>query len=55
MAFNFKDIPQVRPAEIKTYHSKTYDRLSPSKTKFEAKGKTLLITAGGTVSSASKS
>jgi hypothetical protein len=43
------DLTQIpRPAEIKTYHSKTYDRISPSNTKFEAKGKTLLITAGGT-------
>jgi hypothetical protein len=31
--YGFKDMPQIRPAEIKTYHS--------------AKGKTLLITAGG--------
>jgi hypothetical protein len=51
---DLSQMPQLRPAEIKTYHSKTYDRLSPSKTKFEAKGKTLLITAGGTVSSTSK-
>jgi hypothetical protein len=47
MAFNFKDIPQVRPAEIKTYHSVTYDRVSPSRSTFDAKGKTLFITAGG--------
>jgi len=47
MAFNFKDIPQVRPAEIKTYHSVTYDRVSPSNSTFDAKGKTLFITAGG--------
>jgi hypothetical protein len=46
-AYSFKDIPQVRPAEIKTYHSETYDRISPSNSKFGAKGKTLLITAGG--------
>ena len=36
----------VRPAEIKTYHRTTYDRISPSKT-FDGKGKTVLITAGG--------
>ena len=47
MSYNFKDIPQVRPAEIKTYHSETYDRVSPSKSTFDAKGKTLFITAGG--------
>jgi len=47
MAFHFKDMLQVRPAEIKTYHSETYDRISPSKTTFNAKGKTLFITAGG--------
>lgn len=47
MAYNFKDMPQLRPAEIKTYHSETYDRISPSNSKFDAKGKTLFITAGG--------
>lgn len=47
MPFDFKDNLQVRPAEIKTYHKDTYDRISPSKTTFDAKGKTLLITAGG--------
>jgi hypothetical protein len=45
--YGFKDMPQIRPAEIKTYHSETYDRISPSNSKFDAKGKTLLITAGG--------
>ncbi|KAK5739292.1 hypothetical protein LTR17_005398 [Elasticomyces elasticus] len=45
---DFKDLPQFRPAEIKTYHSSTYDRISPSTTKFDAKGKTVLITAGAT-------
>jgi hypothetical protein len=45
--YGFKDMPQVRPAEIKTYHSETYDRISPHNSKFDAKGKTLLITAGG--------
>jgi len=44
---SLKDILQLRPAEVKTYHSETYDRISPKKTKFEAKGKTLFITAGG--------
>jgi hypothetical protein len=49
------DLTQIpRPAEIKTYHTQTYDRISPSNAKFEAKGKTLLITAGGTVSSTSR-
>ena len=47
MAYNFKDMPQFRPAEIKTYHSATYERISPSNSKFDAKGKTLFITAGG--------
>ncbi|GAB7327384.1 hypothetical protein MBLNU13_g11253t2 [Cladosporium sp. NU13] len=45
---SLKDILQLRPAEIKTYHSETYDRISPSKTEFDAKGKTLFITAGAT-------
>jgi hypothetical protein len=44
---SLKDFLQLRPAEIKTYHSETYDRISPTKSKFEAKGKTLFITAGG--------
>jgi hypothetical protein len=44
---SLKDYLQLRPTEIKTYHSETYDRISPTKTKFEAKGKTLFITAGG--------
>jgi hypothetical protein len=44
---SLKDYLQLRPAEVKTYHSETYDRISPTKTKFEAKGKTLFITAGG--------
>jgi hypothetical protein len=51
MAFNFKDMLQIRPTEIKTYHCETYDRVSPSKTTFDAKGKTLFITAGGKFSS----
>lgn len=36
----------VRPAEIKTYHRTTYDRISPSNT-FNGQGKTVLVTAGG--------
>lgn len=44
---DFKNQPHYRPAEIKTYHSTTYDRISPLTTKFDAKGKTVLITAGG--------
>lgn len=44
---SLKDVLQLRPTEIKTYHSETYDRISPTKTTFEAKGKTLFITAGG--------
>jgi hypothetical protein len=44
---NLKDYVHMRPAEIKTYHSETYDRISPSKSAFDAKGKTLFITAGG--------
>lgn len=47
MAYNFKDMPQFRPAEIATYHSETYERISPSNSTFDAKGKTLFITAGG--------
>lgn len=47
MPFDFKDLLEVRPAEIKTYHQNTYDRISPLNTKFDAKGKTLFITAGG--------
>jgi hypothetical protein len=47
MTFHFKDMLQIRPAEIKTYHSETYDRISPAKTTYDAKGKTLCITAGG--------
>lgn len=47
MVFDFKNEPGFRPAEIKTYHQDTYDRISPTKTKFEGKGKTLFITAGG--------
>ena len=50
MAFSFKDIPQVRPAEIKTYHIVTYDCVSLFNSTFDAKGKTLLITAGGMLS-----
>ncbi|GAB7327393.1 hypothetical protein MBLNU13_g11257t2 [Cladosporium sp. NU13] len=45
---DFKDMLHLRPAEINTYHNKTYDRISPSKTSFNATGKTLLITAGAT-------
>jgi hypothetical protein len=36
----------LRPAEIKTYHHTTYDRISPSNT-FDGKNKTVLITGGG--------
>lgn len=36
------------PRPVKTYHSQTYDRISPSKTTFKAKGKTVLVTAGAT-------
>ncbi|KAM0715491.1 hypothetical protein Q7P37_008989 [Cladosporium fusiforme] len=46
--YDFKDQLQIRPTEIKTYHQTTYDRISPSNTKFDAKGKTLFITAGAT-------
>ena len=44
---DLKELLYVRPAEIKTYHTETYDRISPTKTQFDAKGKTLFITAGG--------
>lgn len=43
------DLPaltMLRPAEIKTYHQSTYDRISPEKT-LRGEGKTVLITAGG--------
>ena len=36
----------LRPAEIKTYHRTTYDRLAPTTT-FDGTNKTVLITAGG--------
>jgi len=36
----------IRPAEIKTYHKSSYDRISPEKT-FNGQGKTVLITGGG--------
>lgn len=42
----------LRPAKIKTYHTKTYDRISPLQTS-NAQGKTLLITAGGMCTSVS--
>jgi len=35
----------IRPAEIKTYHKSSYDRISPEKT-FNGQGKTVLITGG---------
>lgn len=47
---NLSEMLQARPAEIKTYHSDTYERISPTKTTFDAKGKTLFITAGGKTS-----
>lgn len=34
------------PRPVKTYHSEPYDRISPSKTTFEAAGKTVLVTGG---------
>lgn len=36
----------LRPAEIKTYHQKTYERISPSTT-YYGKEKTVPITGGG--------
>ena len=36
------------PRPTPTLHNDTYDRISPAKTTFEAQGKTVLITAGGT-------
>jgi len=36
------------PSAIKTYHKQPYERLSPSKSTFDAKGKTVFITAGAT-------
>lgn len=38
-------LTHLRPAEIKTYHQTTYDRISPSAT-FDGKDKTVLITGG---------
>ena len=40
----------LRPSEIKTYHKSTYDRISPSTT-FDGRGKTVLVTAGGGLTS----
>ncbi|SMY20975.1 unnamed protein product [Zymoseptoria tritici ST99CH_1A5] len=34
------------PRPTKTYHSKTYDRISPSASQFDGNGKTVLITGG---------
>jgi hypothetical protein len=39
-------LTHLRPAEIKTYHQTTYDRISPSTT-FDGKDKTVLVTGGG--------
>ncbi|KAK4498955.1 hypothetical protein PRZ48_009466 [Zasmidium cellare] len=36
------------PRPVKTYHQKSYDRISPSKTQFDGKGKTVLVTGGAT-------
>ena len=47
MAMDLKNLLHFRPAEIKTYHTTTYDRISPTNTTFDARGKTVLITAGG--------
>lgn len=33
---------------VKTYHKKTYNRIAPSNTKFDAAGKTVLVTGGAT-------
>lgn len=33
---------------VKAYYQKSYDRISPSRTKFDAKGKTVLVTGGAT-------
>jgi len=45
---DFGKILSARPGEIKNYHIKPYDRLDPRKSTFDAKGKTMLITAGAT-------
>ncbi|CAK4033397.1 Hypothetical predicted protein [Lecanosticta acicola] len=36
------------PRPVKTYHSETYDRIAPAKTKFDGKDKVVLITGGAT-------
>ena len=36
------------PRPVKTYHKETYSRLAPANSSFDAKGKTVLITAGAT-------
>lgn len=43
-------MPQLAdlPRPVKTYHAETYDRISPSKTSFEAKDKSVFITGGAT-------
>jgi len=38
---DLKTMPHMRPAEIETYHSETYDRISPAKTTLWAEGKTV--------------
>lgn len=45
-AIDLAALVHIRPAEIKTYHRDTYNRISPSKT-FDGKNKTVLITGGG--------
>jgi short-subunit dehydrogenase len=44
MATSGKDFP--RPSEIMTYHTKTYDRIDPTSSGFDGKGKTVFITGG---------
>ncbi|EME44037.1 hypothetical protein DOTSEDRAFT_71740 [Dothistroma septosporum NZE10] len=41
-------VVQDLPRPVKTYHTETYDRISPSKAQFKGKGKTVLITGGAT-------
>ncbi|KAK4629870.1 hypothetical protein CLAFUW4_08627 [Fulvia fulva] len=36
------------PRPVKTYHTQTYDRISPSNAQFKGEGKTVLITGGVT-------
>lgn len=48
VGFENSSIDYLIPRPVNIYHGKTYDRIAPSKTTFNAKGKSVLITAGAT-------